>query len=130
MTRFWMDGEDDQQWTLQDIYDDLGSHTDVAAMLDVTVWRMRRWLERRERVKCPEPLMKIGATYVYSRQEWRDWYSRWCADPRRAKWLESSKVNGAGLPFFAHSGPDRGWPTRVLLQKARAAAATGAETTE
>lgn len=129
-----MDDEQDQHWTLQDIYDDLASQTDIAAMLDVTVWRMRNWIDRRERIGSPHPLMRIGATDVYSRQEWKDWYARWCADPRRAKWLENAKVNGAGLPFFAHSGPDRGWPTRVLLQKRKAALAeqlpTADQTTE
>lgn len=127
MTRFWLDDEEEKTWTLQDIYDDLASRSEIAAMLDINVWRMERWLQRRDRISCPSPIKRIGQTDVYSRQEWRDWYARWCADPRRAKWVENAKGNGDGLPFFDHVGPDRGWSTRKVIMRRRAAAANAAD---
>lgn len=128
MARFWLDDEEEQVWTLQDIYDDLASAPEVAAMLDVTIWRMQRWLTRRERIKSPLPIKRIGMTDIYSRQEWRDWYARWCADPRRAKWLEHAKGNGANLPFFEHDGgPDHGMWTRKVIRRRREAAAAASD---
>lgn len=110
-----MDEQDNQHWTLQDIYDDLGSKTDCAADLDVTIHRMNNWIQRRERIKSPHPVMKLSNAWVYSKQEWRAWFERWRNEPRRAKWMESNRPHGAGLPFFAYAGPDRGWPAKIML---------------
>lgn len=107
MTGFWLDDEPEKTWTLKDIYDDLGTITDVAADLDITIWRMHMWIKRKERVKCPEPIRTIGSTHVYSMQEWRDWFQRWSTNPSRVRWQERSKPNGSGLPFLQAGGADR-----------------------
>lgn len=98
------DEDDFKQWTLADIYADLGGRSDIARTLNVTQRRVRRWLLRRERIRCPMPITRIGPTDVYSMQEWKDWYKAW-TDPRRpgrrpgSKWVETLPYN-AGKPFF------------------------------
>jgi hypothetical protein len=109
MSQFWMDDEEPKKtWTLKDVYDDLGTKTDVAAVLDVTIWRMNMWLTRRERIHCPMPIRRLGAVDVYSISEWKVWFARWTGDPKRAKWVEKTMPNGSGLSFFTLDGPDRG----------------------
>jgi hypothetical protein len=125
VSRTWLDDEPEKRWTLKDIYDDLGTSTDVAAILDVTIWRMKQWQQRQEKIHCPLPIRRLGNADIYSIQEWRDWYARWCADPKRERWVREAKPNGAGLPFFAVSGPDRGMSTRTTLKRLRAKEQTG-----
>ena len=64
-------------WTLQQIYDDLGTLEDVAEALDVTPRRVRAWIERRERVNSPVPVKKLKMLNLYSIEEWRGWFARW-----------------------------------------------------
>lgn len=95
-------------WTLADIYNDLGSKTDVAKALDVNIYRMQRWVTRRERINSPHPIRRIGHVDIYSIQEWRDWYEAWLDRKRVGRRPDSKWVNatpyGHGTPFFTHKG--------------------------
>lgn len=130
MSGFWIDDEDPEApWTLARIYADLASKTEIAADLNITVHRMNRWLNRRERIKPPEPLCRVGNTDIYSKEEWRGWFARWIE--KRPKWQEGSKPNGHGKNFLIagtvdrqyrpyvnlHPNPDRkGWPKRKPVE--------------
>lgn len=111
MSGFWLDDEDDtqQRWTLAQIYADLGTYVDVCKALNIGEPRMRKWLERRERIKCPQPIRKIGGTAVYSIEEWRGWLERWQAKNLRnnptSKWVVT-KPHGSGKPFFTYDNPE------------------------
>lgn len=90
-------------WSLADIYADLGSRQDISKILDVTPFRVEKWLVRRERVKCPYPVRRIGGMDIYSMQEWRDWFEHWEKSHRRdTKWVEDAKPHGAGQSFFTY----------------------------
>lgn len=108
---FWMDDDDPaaKKWTMKEIYDDLGTRSDVAAALDITRWRMDKWLDRRPRIECPKPIRRFGLVDVYSIEEWRIWFKVWTE--KRGKWQEHAKPNGAGTPFFTddpvHRRPHR-----------------------
>lgn len=68
----------ESEWPLARIYADLATLKDVARELDVTTWRVQKWVERRERVKCPYPVRaNLGGTDVYSMEEWKGWFWRW-----------------------------------------------------
>ncbi len=82
MSNFFLDDDDPppppaKQWTLQDIYNDLGTLDDVARDLNVTIWRVNKWMERRERIRCPQPVRSFPRMNLYSLQEWRGWFDRW-----------------------------------------------------
>lgn len=62
---------------LKEVYDDLGGPVEVAEALNVTIWRVRAWIERRERVHCPQPVRKLTNAHIYSIAEWQGWYRRW-----------------------------------------------------
>lgn len=61
------------------VYDDLGGITEVAKDLGVGIHRIKRWLERRDTVNCPQPVAKLVMGNVYSKAEWRGWYALWWA---------------------------------------------------
>lgn len=65
-----------QPWTLAQIYADLGASSDVAFALNVRPRRMTNWIKDRDKLGCPQPIRQFGPTYVYSIQEWRDWYDK------------------------------------------------------
>lgn len=116
-TDFWSvdDGEESYKpWTLADIYADLALQTTIAEMLDVSTHRMHKWIDRRERIHSPAPLVKLGNLYVYSKQEWKDWFKDWM-DPNKSvggrtrwgrhddsKWVNAVTVS-KGKPFFTHN---------------------------
>ncbi len=103
MSGFWL-GEPEEPRrgpTLKEIYDDLGTRTDVCRALDITEARMRKWLERRSKINCPQPVKRFGHTDVYSITEWKAWYGNWLArfDPER--WRDT-KRHGSGENFFTY----------------------------
>lgn len=108
MTGFWLDSEDPDQappakpWTLKQIYDDLGTKSDVARALDVTQWRVNKWIERRDKIKCPLPIKRLGHIDVYSLQEWKAWYGRWLCHWEPDKGYRNTKVHGEGESFFTY----------------------------
>lgn len=110
MTDYWNTPEHEEfkAWSLADIYDDLGSLSDVCSTLDVTLPRTRRWIERRERIHCPAPIKRIAAADVYSLHEWKTWFTSW-QDPekRRGRRADSRWVNtrphGSGESFFTYT---------------------------
>lgn len=115
MTTNWFGVEDDEdeykQWTLADIYNDLGSRSDICRTLNVTPYCLHNWLCRRERIKFPQPVLRVGNVDVYSLQECKDWYRRW-KDPARkgrredSKWM-NPKPYGAGASFFTFTEKKR-----------------------
>jgi hypothetical protein len=104
---FDTDDEDDYKpWTLADIYADLGSRIDICKALDVSRYRVNKWILRRERIKAPIPLNRVGNVDVYSVQEWKDWFKDWLNPGRRgrranSKWVDA-KTHGAGQNFFTY----------------------------
>lgn len=107
---FWLDDEDDNRpWTLARIYADLGTKVDVCKALDIGEPRMNKWLERRERIKCPQPIRRFGHINVYSIEEWRAWLERWQAKNKQnnpmSKWVRT-KPHGSGKPFFTYDNPE------------------------
>lgn len=90
---------------LQQIYDDIGGIHEVAQELDVTIYRLRRWIERRDTTNCPLPVKRLTSTYLYSIEEWRGWFSRW------------SQTRG----FEAINRPTKGFSRRRVVHKDRGA---------
>jgi hypothetical protein len=68
--------------SLQDVYDDLGGVYEVAEALDVSLLRVKRWIERRSFTHCPLPVRKLKNNCIYSIMEWRSWYGYWYASRR------------------------------------------------
>ncbi len=113
MTTNWFNLDDDEPprqekvWTLADIYDDLGTKKDVARALDVLNSRIAHWCQRRERIRCPEPVRILGGAEIYSIEEWRAWFEAWKNgrrhQPRRfAQITVNAKKYGEGDAFFTH----------------------------
>jgi hypothetical protein len=72
-------------------------------MLDVTPFRVEKWIVRREKTKSPLPLRRIGGMDLYSIQEWRDWFDQWQEKHRHDdKKITNTKPHGAGQPFFEY----------------------------
>ncbi len=63
--------------TAQDIYDDLVGVNEIAEGLGVGLFRVRRWIERRETTGCPKPLLRRKIGPLYSMAEWRGWFALW-----------------------------------------------------
>lgn len=109
MTDYWNTPEQEEfkPWSLADIYDDLGSLRDICQTLDVTEPRVRRWIERRERIRCPLPIKRIAVTDVYSMHEWKTWFKTWTDPERRGRRADSKWVNtrphGSGENFFTYA---------------------------
>jgi hypothetical protein len=61
----------------EDIYADLVGVAEVADGLGVGLYRVKRWIERREHVGCPNPVRTLRLGNVYSMQEWRGWFALW-----------------------------------------------------
>lgn len=61
----------------EDPYDDLVGVFEVAEGLGVTIYRVKRWIERRNSTNCPKPLRRLKVGHIYSMAEWRGWYALW-----------------------------------------------------
>lgn len=59
------------------VYADLGGTKEIAEALGVTVFCVRRWLERRDEIGCPAPVRVLASGKVYSIAEWRGWHAVW-----------------------------------------------------
>ncbi len=62
---------------MRDIYDDLVGVSEVAAGLGVTIYRVKRWIERRDSTNCPVPVKVLKIGHIYSMADWRGWYALW-----------------------------------------------------
>lgn len=61
----------------QSIYADLAGIREVAVALDVPVFRVKRWVERRSSTCCPAPVAVLSHGAVYSLAAWRSWFALW-----------------------------------------------------
>lgn len=87
----WTGADAPKPWTLADIYADLCGTEDVAAILDVKKYRVRKWIQRAERIGCPKPVRTIGGYHIYSAEEWRGWFARFQAKHRpNTKWTDDA----------------------------------------
>lgn len=59
------------------LYDDLAGIQEIAAALGVPVFRVKRWIERRQSTLTPAPVKELAAGNVYSLAEWQAWYRLW-----------------------------------------------------
>jgi hypothetical protein len=66
-------GHDD----ITEIYADLGGVQEVAVALGVSIYRVKRWIERRPNTNCPLPVRSLKCGHVYSIAEWRGWMALW-----------------------------------------------------
>lgn len=90
-------------WSLADIYADLCCRGEISKLLDVSPFRVEKWIVRREQIKSPHPIRRIGGMDLYSKQEWQDWYARWQEKHGRdSRWIENTKPHGSGQPFFEY----------------------------
>jgi hypothetical protein len=58
-------------------YADIGGIQEVAQDLGVSVFRVRRWIERRASTHCPHPVRVLTCAHIYSLREWRGWFALW-----------------------------------------------------
>lgn len=92
-----------KQWTLADVYNDMATREEVCEALNITTYRMARWLQRKEKTKPPLPIRTFASTHVYSIQEWRDWFANYLETQPRARAVNhKTKPYGAGKPFWEH----------------------------
>lgn len=88
-------------WSIAEVYADLGSRQDISRVLNVSPYRVNNWLVRRDEINSPRPVRRLGHVDVYSMQEWRDWFDRWCAnraeDDHR---FANPKPHGSGEQFW------------------------------
>jgi len=63
--------------TRQEIIDDLGGITEIARHLGVGIHRMKRWIERRDNIGCPTPVLELAMGHLYSKADWDAWWALW-----------------------------------------------------
>jgi hypothetical protein len=61
----------------EDPYGDLVGIFEIAKELGVNIFRVRRWIERRQTTKCPRPVRALQCGHIYSMTDWRGWYALW-----------------------------------------------------
>lgn len=59
------------------LYADIGGVYEVSVALNVNIYRVRRWIERRESTNCPRPVRMVRGAHLYSLNEWRAWFYMW-----------------------------------------------------
>lgn len=72
------------------LYDDLAAVHEVAQALGVNVHRVRRWIERRAAVNCPQPVRELKGIHIYSLADWRGWYALWRVTRGSETWKRDS----------------------------------------
>jgi len=105
MTMNFFEEPETPQWTLADVYADIVGREEVCRRLNITPYRMARWLskERRERLKVPKPIKRVSGTDLYSMQEWADWFERWQRRLKAGtKWTDEALPHGKNEPFFTY----------------------------
>lgn len=104
MSGFWLGEPEPEQLILarQAVLDDLGTRTDAARALDISPFRMHKWLERRDRIMAPKPLKRFGHIDVYSMAEWKRWYGDWITRQTPDKGWRNTKMHGEGESFFTY----------------------------
>lgn len=63
--------------TVAEIYDDVVGVHELAEVLGVSLFRLRRWIERRESNNCPNRIKRITSGNLYSASEWKEWFAVW-----------------------------------------------------
>jgi len=63
--------------SVQDIIDDMVGLQEVAQELGVGMYRLKRWIDRRESTNCPRPVKKLGQGNLYSLADWKGWFAWW-----------------------------------------------------
>lgn len=66
--------EDEGPWSF---HCDLGGVSEVAERLDVSVFRVRRWIERRDSTKCPLPVRMLRNGAIFDLRAWEGWFALW-----------------------------------------------------
>jgi len=66
-----------KEGTYFDLYDDLVGVSEIAKNLNVTIYRVKRWIERRASTNCPRPVRVLRIGHIYSMTEWRAWFALW-----------------------------------------------------
>lgn len=94
-------------WSLADVYADLATEEEVAQRLDVRRQRVREWTRKRDMNKCPLPIKMVARTYVYSFEEWRDWFDRWLRAHPNHQRVQRCQPHGGGQPFWSFFGDKR-----------------------
>lgn len=69
-----------------DVYADLGGIHEIAETLGVTLFRVKRWIERRDSVNSPRPVRILRAGHIYSLAEWQAWFALWRLTRNSGAW--------------------------------------------
>ncbi len=83
----------DETLDIFDVYADLGGVAEVAENLGVKIHRVRRWIERRESTRCPEPIKLLVMGHLYSMRDWRAWFALWRITRGSETWLRGKNTD-------------------------------------
>ncbi len=78
------------------VYADLAGVPEIAEALKVNIYRVRRWIERRESTGCPNPVRKLACGHVYSLADWRGWFALWRVTRGSETWNRKNKGGTSG----------------------------------
>ncbi len=81
---------------LAGLYADLVGVPEIAAGLGVSVFRVRRWIERRASTGCPSPVRVLSCGNIYSLADWRGWFGLWRLTRGSETWNRKSKDGTPG----------------------------------
>lgn len=88
--------EQEPTFRRQEIYDDLVGVSEIAKLLGVSIYRVKRWIEFRESTGSPAPVRTLGLGHIYSLTEWRGWWALWRVT-RGYQWPDRLKDRQQGL---------------------------------
>ncbi len=83
--------EQPEELELADVYADLGGIAEICDALGVSIYQMRRWIERRDTTNCPLPVRPLKQGNVYSINAWRGWFALWRITRGSETWNRKQK---------------------------------------
>ncbi len=77
--------------SMAELYADLGGVNEIAEALGVKLYRVKRWIERRESSTCPAPVRTISGMHIYSIAQWQAWFAVWRVTRGSETWRRKPK---------------------------------------
>lgn len=90
-----MSERDEELIAIEEVYADLGGVAEVAEFLGVTIFRVKRWIERRDTTNCPRPVRALKQGHLYRLTDWKGWFALWRITRGSETWTRS-RQNSAG----------------------------------
>jgi hypothetical protein len=78
---------------IERLYADLGGMPEIAQALGVSVFRVKRWIYRRDAVCCPMPVRALKGNNVYSIAEWKGWFALWRVTRGSETWHRRARIS-------------------------------------